>query len=76
MAINELILDPEGRSNHRLGTTLKGYRAFKVNDDLRIRYQICRECREREMQERCIDCDDTPDDQVMLLSVGHHKDVY
>ncbi|MGZ4929192.1 MAG: hypothetical protein ACXV76_13115 [Halobacteriota archaeon] len=76
MAIEALMLDPDGRLNHRLGTTLKGYRAFKVNDDLRIRFVICRECREQNVQDRCIDCDDTPDDQVLLLSVGHHKDVY
>jgi len=57
---------------------LKGFRRAKAGDD-RIIFQICKECRKDPdiLKEReCFDCDDVPENGIMVFDIDARKRVY
>lgn len=62
--------------SHKLKGIYGGQRAYSLDHSNRIRYAICRECRNKGSRARCSDCDNVPDDTIVMLSAGSHKIAY
>ena len=76
--LTELMNDPLSISLALQDPLLKGFRRAKAGDD-RIIFQICKECRtdpEILKERECFDCDDVPENGIMVFDIDARKRVY
>jgi len=76
--LNDLMNDPFSISIEINDPLLKGLRRARAGDD-RIIFQICKECRDDPdiLREReCFDCDDVPENGIMVFDIDARKRVY
>ena len=76
--LTELMNDPLSTSIALQDPLLNGFRRAKAGDD-RIIFQICKECRKDPdiLKEReCFDCDDVPENGIMVFDIDARKRVY
>lgn len=75
--LDDLRNDPYAGSYFLVGATLKGKRALHAGK-LRIVFAICEECRELEHTRfnDCYDCDEIPDNTIVVFTVDSHDRAY
>ena len=60
---------------YKLHSKLEGQRVYKVAKNTMLSYAICSECRPAGAKLKCLDCVNTPDNTITMVSAGDHKHV-